>query len=85
MSGLSVCVRARARVRCGGQSSISRFGRFTAGETEPGTHWIGGWVDLRAGLDTYKILPLLGTESRSSDQKPKVCRQKLFILLKVCD
>jgi hypothetical protein len=21
-------------------------------ETAPGTHWIGGWMDLRAGLDT---------------------------------
>jgi hypothetical protein len=30
----------------GGEWSVSRPGRFT-----PGTHWIGGWVDLRAGLD----------------------------------
>jgi hypothetical protein len=29
----------------------------------PGTHWIGGWVSPRAGLDTVekrKILPMLG-------------------------
>jgi hypothetical protein len=25
--------------------------RFTPGERTPGTHWIGGWVGLRAGLD----------------------------------
>jgi hypothetical protein len=25
--------------------------RFTSGERTPGTHWIGGWVGLRAGLD----------------------------------
>jgi hypothetical protein len=31
--------------------SASRPGRFTAGERAPGTHWIGGWVDPRAGLD----------------------------------
>jgi hypothetical protein len=30
----------------GGEWSTSRPGRFT-----PGTHWIGGWLDLRAGLD----------------------------------
>jgi hypothetical protein len=29
---------------------------------DPGTHWIGGWVDLRAGPDTLEeeSLPLLG-------------------------
>jgi hypothetical protein len=26
-------------------------GRFTPGERAPGTHWIGGSVGLRAGLD----------------------------------
>jgi hypothetical protein len=31
--------------------SASRPSRFTPGERVPGTHWIGGWVDLRAGLD----------------------------------
>jgi hypothetical protein len=29
-----------------GERSASRPGRFT-----PGTHWIGGWVGPRAGLD----------------------------------
>jgi hypothetical protein len=31
--------------------SPSRPGRFTPKERAPGTHWIGGWVGLRAGLD----------------------------------
>jgi hypothetical protein len=35
----------------GGEWSISRPGRFTLGEKDPGIHWIGGWVDPRAGLD----------------------------------
>jgi hypothetical protein len=35
----------------GGEWSASRPGRFTPGERDPGTHWIGGWVDPRAGLD----------------------------------
>jgi hypothetical protein len=31
--------------------STSRHGRFTPLEIDPGTHWIGGWVGPRAGLD----------------------------------
>jgi hypothetical protein len=33
---------------------ISHPGRFTPGERAPGIHWIGGWVDLRAGLDNLE-------------------------------
>jgi hypothetical protein len=35
----------------GGEWSPSRPDRFTPEERAPGTHWIGGWVGLRAGLD----------------------------------
>jgi hypothetical protein len=35
----------------GGEWSASRPGRFTPGEKAAGTHWIGGWVGPRAGLD----------------------------------
>jgi hypothetical protein len=35
----------------GGEWSASRPGRFTLGERVPGTHWIGGWVSPRAGID----------------------------------
>jgi hypothetical protein len=35
----------------GGEWSASRHGRFTPGERAPGIHWIGGWVNLIAGLD----------------------------------
>jgi hypothetical protein len=35
----------------GGEWSVSRPDRFTPGERAPGIHWIGGWVDPRAGLD----------------------------------
>jgi hypothetical protein len=38
----------------GGEWSASRTGRFTPGERAPGTHWIGGWVGPRAGLDDMK-------------------------------
>jgi hypothetical protein len=46
----------------GDEWSASRPGRFT-----PGTHWIGGWVDPRAGLDdleTRKFLTLPRLELR---------------------
>jgi hypothetical protein len=48
----------------GGEWSTSRSGRFTPGERAPGTHWIGGWVDLRAGLDDlekrkFELRPLV--------------------------
>jgi hypothetical protein len=51
----------------GGELSASRPGRFTPGERAPGTHWIGNWVDIRAGLDDLKkrkFLTLPGLELR---------------------
>jgi hypothetical protein len=36
----------------GSERSASRPGRFTARERAAVTHWIGGWVGPRAGLDT---------------------------------
>jgi hypothetical protein len=47
--------------------SASRPGSFTPGERAPGTHWIGGCVDPRAGLDDLEkreFLTLLGLELR---------------------
>jgi hypothetical protein len=41
-------------VLVGGEWSVSRPGRFT-----PGTHWIGGWVGLRFGLDYMEKRKLL--------------------------
>jgi hypothetical protein len=35
----------------GGEWSASRPGRALPPEKGPGTHWIGGWVGPRAGLD----------------------------------
>jgi hypothetical protein len=35
----------------GGEWSDSRPGCFTPKERVSGTHWIGGWVGLRTGLD----------------------------------
>jgi hypothetical protein len=51
----------------GGEWSASRPGSFTPGERATGTHWIGEWVGLRAGLDDVerrKFLTLPGLELR---------------------
>jgi hypothetical protein len=51
----------------GGEWSASRPGCFTSGERTPDTHWIGGWVDPRAGLDDMEertFLTLPGLELR---------------------
>jgi hypothetical protein len=43
-----------------GEWSASRH--FTPGERDPGTHWIGGLVDYRGGLEDFeKILVPTGT------------------------
>jgi hypothetical protein len=49
----------------GGEWSASRSGRFTSRERAPGTHWIGGWVDLRVVLDEVvkRKIPSLCRES----------------------
>jgi hypothetical protein len=50
-----------------GEWSASYPGRFTPGERSPGTHWIGGSVGPRAGLDDVekrKFLTILGLELR---------------------
>jgi hypothetical protein len=52
----------------GGELSASRPGRFTFGERAPGSHWVGGWVEPRAGLEYLekrKFLTLPGLELRS--------------------
>jgi hypothetical protein len=51
----------------GSEWSASTPGRFTPEERAPGTHWIGGWVGPRAGLDDVekrKFLSLPGLELR---------------------
>jgi hypothetical protein len=61
----------------GGEWSASRPCRFIPGETAPGTHWIGGWVGPRAGLDYVekrKFLTLLGLELRPSVVQPVASR-----------
>jgi hypothetical protein len=51
----------------GGEWSAPRPCRFSPGERDTGTHWIGGYVDTRTGLDDFenrKFLTLPGLELR---------------------
>jgi hypothetical protein len=61
-----------------GEWSASHTDCLIPGEGAPGTHWIGGWVDPRAGLDNMekrKFLTLPGLELRPLDHP--ACRQLL--------
>jgi hypothetical protein len=57
----------------GGGWSVTRPDRFTARERGPGTHWTGGWVGPRNGLDDVErrqISLLPGLELRPSAVQP---------------
>jgi hypothetical protein len=54
-------------VLVGGEWSASGLGRFIPGERAPDTHWIGGLVGHRSGLDDVeKILEPTGNHSPTS-------------------
>jgi hypothetical protein len=38
----------------GGEWLASRHARFNPGENAPDSHWIGGWVGPRSGLDNVE-------------------------------
>jgi hypothetical protein len=66
--GVDVCIHIiLTSALAGGEWSASRPCRLTPGERVPGTHWIGGWVGPRAGLDDVekrKFFTLPGLELR---------------------
>jgi hypothetical protein len=52
-----------------GEWSASRYDRFYPQGTPPSTHWAGGWMGFRSGLDTEareNYLHLPGIEARST-------------------
>jgi hypothetical protein len=63
---VQICVFLTSRL-VGGEWSASLPNCFTPWERVHGTHWIGGWVGLRASLDDMEkreFLTLLGLELR---------------------
>jgi hypothetical protein len=55
----------------GGEWSASR-GRFTPRERAPGTHWRGGWVGPRAGLDAVVKRKIPSPRRESNPRSPIV-------------
>jgi hypothetical protein len=55
----------------GSEWLASRPDRFT-----PSTHWVGRWVDPRAGVEKQTFLTLTGLELRPLDRLSR--RQSLF-------
>jgi hypothetical protein len=54
----------------GGEWSVSRPGRFIPRERAPGTHWIGSWVRLRAGLDGVEKTEISFPSRESNPGRP---------------
>jgi hypothetical protein len=53
--------------------SASRPGRFFPRERTPGTHWIGGYVGPRAGLDTVVTRKIPRCSSCALDSNVHFC------------
>jgi hypothetical protein len=67
----------------GGEWSGSRPRRFTTKERAPSTHWIGGWVGPRAGLDAVvrEKIP-----SPCREMKHPIIRPEAFFKIpKICE
>jgi hypothetical protein len=56
----------------GGEWSASRPFPFTPRERAPGTHWIGGWVGPRAGLDAVMKGKIPSPRRESNPRTPIV-------------
>jgi hypothetical protein len=54
MAGEGIAAHILNSALYGGEWLASRPCRFTPGEKAQGTHWIKGWVDLKADLDTVE-------------------------------
>jgi hypothetical protein len=56
----------------GGEWSDSRPGRLISRERVPGIHWIGGWVNPRAVLDTVVKRKIPSPRRKSKPRTPIV-------------
>jgi hypothetical protein len=66
----------------GGEWSGSHPGRFIPGEIATGTHWMGGWVGPRAGLDAVeKRKSFARAGNRTPTIQPAVIPTELWIKL----
>jgi hypothetical protein len=63
----------------GGEWSSSRPGCSTPRKRAPSTHWIGGWVGPRAGLDMVLKRKIPSPHQESNPDHP-ACSQSLYHL-----
>jgi hypothetical protein len=66
----------------GEEWSVSRPGHYTPRERALGTHWIGGWLDPKTGLndiEKFKFLTLPVLEHRPLSRP--ACRQSLCLAM----
>jgi hypothetical protein len=54
----------------GGEWLVSLPGRVTPRKRAAGTHWIGGWVGARAGLDAVVKIPSPYRNSNPQSSNP---------------
>jgi hypothetical protein len=69
----------------GGELSPSRLSQFTLGERAPNTHWIGGWVGPRTGLENVEkrkslLLPVLHLQPLSYPARSQLLYQVLLFI-----
>jgi hypothetical protein len=57
----------------GDEWSVSLPGRFSSGDTAFGTHWIGGWVGPRFGLEGVVKRKFLTLPGRGEWQDNEMC------------
>jgi hypothetical protein len=67
-----IAPRTLTSARDGGEWSASRPGRFTPRKRAPCTHWIGGWVGLRAVLDAVGKRKIPSPRRESNPRTPIV-------------
>jgi hypothetical protein len=65
----------------GDERSASRPGRFTSGDIAPGTHWRGGRVGHRAGLDAMKGFAPDGNRTPATQPVPTELSRLLIKLI----
>jgi hypothetical protein len=65
------------------EESASFPGRFISGERAPDTHWIGGWVGPRTGLDDVEKIKFLTLQELELRPHGLPARSQLLYRLRI--
>jgi hypothetical protein len=75
----------------GGEWSVARADHFTPRERDPVTHWIGGWVGPRSGLDMVSKRKIPSPRGESNPDHPITQHMRMvrklfqFVALGLCE